>query len=129
MDETQKEKIKKMFSDWNELTDERKAINVDINKLLKKDETYINLIQEKKALIEKIKEQKEKISGELATQKSNINENMKLIVSDVKETLDLNSTIVNTIFRFYKKKFDHGIDDLDLIVTHYLEIFQMDEED
>lgn len=128
MDFMQKEKIKKMFSNWNELVDERKAINADINTLLKKDEEYQKMLKEKKEFDKKMGERRELVTQKLLEQKGNINENIKLIISDVKADLDVKQGIVSSIFRFYKKKFDHGIDELDTITMAYLQVFQEEEE-
>jgi len=128
MDDVQKDKMKLLFSDWKGLSEEKKAINLEIGMLLKKDSEYQKLMDQKKELLHEVREKIIKISGTLFDERDKITENIKLIVHDIKETLEINSTVVNSIFKFYKKKYDHGIDELDVITTHFLEIFQLDEE-
>ncbi len=129
MDDAQKDKMKKLFSEWKDLSEEKKAVNIDIAMLLKKDTEYQKLMEQKKELQHDAMEKIVKISGNLLDERDKINENIKLIVHDIRETLEINSTVANSIFKFYKKKYDHGIDELDVITTHFLEIFQLDEEE
>jgi uncharacterized protein (UPF0335 family) len=128
MDDSDKNKIKALFSDWNGIVDERKELNKDINKVLRNNEEYLKLVQQKKELLEEIKAKQVDVTGALLDEKENMNNNLRVIVSDVQEALGLNSAMVNTLFRFYKKRHDHGIDELDMIVMNYLEIFQGEDE-
>ena len=127
--ESDKKKIKLLFSDWNEIIDEKKETSKNINKVLKSNREYQELITQKKELIESIKEKKQSVIGPLHDEEENLKANLRTIVSDVTESLEISSSMVNTLFRFYKKKFDHGIDELDMIVMKYLEIFQGDEDE
>src|SRR4030042_2365552 len=129
MDDAQKDKMKLLFSDWKGLSEEKKAINQEIGKLLKKDPDYKKLTDQKKELMHEIREKIVKISGTLFDERDKITENIKLIIYDIKESLEINSTVVSSIFKYYKKKYDHGVDELDVITTHFLEIFQLDEVD
>ena len=121
------DKVKGLFGEWYTLSEETKDLGKDITIALKKDVEYQKLLEQQKEIKKRLELRKDTIVMEVLDKKKSLLNEIKTIANDIKEILDVKINIVKDIFKYYKKKFEKGIDDLDIVVTNYVTLFDVED--
>jgi chromosome segregation ATPase len=135
MDINIKNLVKGLFSSIFENDKQKKDINKEIKKILKTDSDlnieYNELIKQKKEIQKKIDNLLSKNSKlqELQKQSDELNEENKLLKEDINTKLECEPTIVNDLYRYYKKKFSgKQNDDLAEVSELWVEVFDLEDK-
>ena len=126
LDNDSKEKVKALLSEAVTLLTTKQELTKTINKVLKKDEIFVEMMAEKKSLDEKIKEYQEQTIGNLIEEKNRLTENLKIIKEDITEDMEIKKTITNKLVSFYKTKYEKNEDQLDVLTTAWIELFDLE---
>jgi len=128
IDEQKKEVLKALLGNTYDLLQEKKEITKSMNEVLKEkllnDQEYQTLLNEKKEIEVTIKNKKESILSDLINEKDKITESLKLIKEDLSSSLDIKKNQVSKLINFYKTKFDTDIDELDILSTIWVTLFE-----
>lgn len=124
LNEQEKNLVKKLCSEWIETKNEKDQFTKAMEKALKEDEVYLEMKQQRDAIGEKMEEYKEERYPELVSQKNDMTENMKSIISDSSNKLNIKKVNATKLFSFVKERVEKGVDNLDEIVVSKLEVFE-----
>lgn len=124
MDENDKKLITNLFNEWLELQDEKKEISKDISNILKKNKEYKELKNNIKILNEILKESRSTLIKDLDDNFKEVNNNIKHIISDTSDKLEVDNSVVNKLFNFQKIKLKKDKDELKEIVDCNINLFE-----
>jgi len=124
MDENDKKLITNLFNEWLDLQEERKEISKDISNILKKNKEYKELKNNIKILNETLKELRLTLIKDLDDNFKEVNNNIKHIISDTSDKLEVDNSVVNKLFNFQKIKLEKDKDELKEIVDCNINLFE-----
>jgi len=124
MDENDKKLITNLFNEWLDLQEERKEISKDISNILKKNKEYKELKNNIKVLNETLKELRLTLIKDLDDNFKEVNNNIKHIISDTSDKLEVDNSVVNKLFNFQKIKLEKDKDELKEIVDCNINLFE-----
>jgi len=124
MDENDKKLITSLFNEWLELQDEKKEISKDIINILKKNKEYKELKNNIKVLNDTLKELRINLIKDLDDNFKEVNNNIKHIISDTSDKLEVDNSVVNKLFNFQKIKLEKDKDELKEIVDCNINLFE-----
>lgn len=124
MDENDKKLITGLFNEWLDLQEERKEISKDITNILKKNKEYKELKNNIKILNDSLKELRITLIKDLDDNFKEVNNNIKHIISDTSDKLEVDNSVVNKLFNFQKIKLEKDKDELKEIVDCNINLFE-----
>lgn len=104
--------VKRLFTEWDDLSNQKKGLSKQKRALLKKDVEYLELTEDLKKLKDSIEDYKLSILEDIEANLNEIKNNMELIVDDSSRELDLEPSKVKKLFSFVRRKCENGDDEL-----------------